>query len=244
MIYSTDFEHSNSNIGILNQLKRTVIITGSEGFLGKEISKYFEQFYQVRKLDLILGHDLNDEEFVKDWFAKNHANSIINCFAINDNVNKNRKKQTLFDFSLKSFRDYLDINVVSLFSVCREFARNNKNGSIVNFSSIYGIVSPNPILYNKSHKDIGYSISKAGVINMTKYLAAHLAPNFRVNCVVPGGVLQNQDSTFIKKYSKLTPMKRMMKKSELNEILDYLCSEKSSYVTGAIIPIDGGYTVW
>lgn len=79
---------------------------------------------------------------------------------------------------------------------------------------------------------------------MTKYLAVHLAPEIRVNCIVPGGVLQNQDLMFIKKYSKLTPMKRMMKKNELNGLLDFLCNEKSSYMTGSIIFMDGGYTTW
>jgi len=216
-------------------MKREFIITGSEGFLGKEISAYFKKLGKLHKLDLSLGHDLTDENFVKDWFSKNHADYLINCFALNDNINKKRKKNDLYNFSLKSFQDYLDVNIISLFSVCREFAKNNKKSSIVNFSSIYGSVSPNPSLYEKSHKDIGYSVSKAGVINMTKYLATHLAPNIRVNCVVPGGVSQKQDLLFKKKYSQLTPMKRMMKKNELNGLLDFLCSEKSSYMTGSII---------
>ena len=225
-------------------MKRNIVITGSEGFLGKEISNYFKKSSKIQRLDLSLGHDLTDEKFVKKWFSENHADYLINCFAVNDNINKKRKNNTLFDFTLDSFRDYLNVNIVSLFSVCREFAKNNKKGSIINFSSIYGSVSPNPILYNKSHKDIGYSVSKAGVINLTKYLAIHFAPKIKVNCIVPGGVLQNQDQMFIKKYSELTPMKRMMKKNELNGILDYLCSEKSSYVTGSIIFMDGGYTAW
>ena len=225
-------------------MKRSIIITGSEGLLGKEICKYFKKFTKIHELDLSLGHDLTDEKFVKEWFSKNHANYLINCFAVNDNITKKRKKNTLFNFNLDSFQDYLNVNIVSLFSVCREFAKNNKKSSITNFSSIYGTVSPNPSLYDKSHKDIGYSVSKAGVINMTKYLAVHLAPKIRVNCVVPGGVLQNQDSIFIKKYSKLTPMKRMMEKNELNGLLDFLCSEKSSYMTGSIISMDGGYASW
>ena len=79
---------------------------------------------------------------------------------------------------------------------------------------------------------------------MTKYLAVHLAPKIRVNCVVPGVVSQNQDQIFKKKYSKLTPMKRMMEKNELNGMLDFLCSEKSSYMTGSIISMDGGYSAW
>jgi NAD(P)-dependent dehydrogenase (short-subunit alcohol dehydrogenase family) len=222
----------------------TITITGSEGLIGKELCKFFKKKYTVKKLDLKLGHDLTDETFVKFWFKKNPTNYLVNCFALNDHVMKKRKNFSLFDFPLSSFSDYLDINLTSLFSVCREFARNNKIGTVVNFSSIYGMLSPRPDIYEKSHKDIAYGISKAGVINLTKYLSIHLAPKIRVNCVVPGGVQFNQDKSFIKNYSKLTPMKRMMQKNELNEIIDYLSSKKSSYVTGSVFVIDGGYTSW
>jgi len=223
---------------------RRIIVTGSEGLLGKEISKYFEKTSKVLKLDLKSGDDLSNESFVKEWFSKNHADYLINCFAKNDHIEKNREKNNLFKFPLELFHEYLDVNLVSLFSVCREFATNTKTGSIVNFSSTYGIVSPMPDMYNGSHKDIAYGVSKAGVINLTKYLAAHLAPDIRVNCIVPGGVLFNQKKDFIKKYSNKTPMKRMMKKNELNGILDYICSNSSSYMTGSIIVLDGGYTIW
>ena len=136
----------------------------------------------------------------------------------------------------------MDINLKSLFSVCREFARNNKNGSIINFSASTGIVSARPDLYKGGHKHIAYSISKAGVINMTKYLATHLAPTIRVNCIAPGGARNKQDKNFIRKYATLTPMKRMMNKNELNGIVDYLCSDDSSYSTGTTFVIDGGWT--
>jgi len=221
-----------------------IIITGSEGLVGKQLSKYFEKTNKIIKLDLILGHDLNDEKFVKNWFKKNKANCLINCFALNDHVDNKRKKNTLFTISLDSFSDYLQVNLTNLFSVCREFARNNNSGSIINFSATTGIVSARPDLYNGNHKHIGYSVSKAGVINLTKFLSTHLAPNIRVNCIAPGGILHNQNSTFIKKYSKLTPMKRMMQKNELNGIIDYLSGEKSSYTTGATFVIDGGWTTW
>ncbi len=221
-----------------------IIVTGSEGLLGKEIVKHLEKKYNVIKLDLILGHDLSDENFVKKWFKKNHASCLVNCFALNDHVEKGKKRPTLFDISLQSFSDFLDTNLVSLFSVCREFARNNKTGSIINFSASTGIVSARPDLYNGGHKHIAYSISKAGVENMTKFLSTHLAPSIRVNCVAPGGVQAGQDKEFIKKYSKLTPLNRMMKKNELNGIIEFLCSSQSSYVTGATFVIDGGWTVW
>jgi len=221
-----------------------IIITGSEGLIGSELSKFLEKNHEIIKIDLVLGHDLNDESFVKDWFSRNRADALVNCFALNDHVKEGQKRGTLFDQDLKILSKYFQINLVSLFSVCREFARNNSKGSIINFSATTGIVSARPDLYDGAHKDIGYSISKAGVINLTKYLATHMAPNFRVNCISPGGVEHNQDESFKEKYSKLTPMRRMMKKDELNDIIEYLCSEKSSYVTGANFVVDGGWTSW
>jgi len=221
-----------------------IIITGSEGLLGSEISQYLSQKYQVIRLDLRLGHDLDDENFVSKWFSENNADCLVNCFALNDHVEVGKPRGTLFDISLNSFRKFLDVNLTSLFSVCREFARNNSHGSIVNFSSTSGIVSPRPDLYGGGHKHPGYNISKAGVINLTKYLATHLAPNIRVNCIAPGGVEFDQDQGFKNAYSSLTPMKRMMKKNELNKLVEYMCTSDSSYMTGSTIVVDGGWTIW
>ena len=221
-----------------------IIITGSEGLIGKELCKHLSKNNTILKLDLILGNDLTDESFVKKWFKKNNGDCLINCFALNDHVDNKRKKQTLFNISKESFLKFMDINLAALFSVCREYARNNKKGSIINFSSTAGLVSARPDLYDGSHKHIGYSVSKSGVISLTKFLATHLAPNIRVNCVAPGGLQHKQSVEFIKKYSKHTPLKRMMQKGELNGIIEFLCSEKSSYITGATMVIDGGWTTW
>ena len=221
-----------------------IIVTGSEGLLGKEISKFLEKGNKVIRLDLTLGHDLTDEKFVKKYFKENKANCLVNCFALNDHVDNKRKKNTIFNISLDSFSKFMEINLTALFSVCREFARNNKTGSIVNFSASTGLVSARPDLYNGSHKHIAYSVSKAGVINLTKFLSTHLAPKIRVNCIAPGGVKHEQSKDFIKKYSNHTPMKRMMEKNELNEMVEFLCKSNSSYVTGATFVVDGGWTVW
>jgi NAD(P)-dependent dehydrogenase (short-subunit alcohol dehydrogenase family) len=223
---------------------REITITGSEGLVGSELCKYFEKTDNVKKLDIRLGHDLLDESFVKNWFKNNKSDYLINCFALNDHIATDRKKHTLYDITLESFSNYLQTNLVSLFSVCREFARNKKSIGIVNFSSTYGLVSPKPSLYKGFHKDIGYGVSKAGVLNLSKYLAVHLAPKIRVNSIVPGGIKLSQDKKFIKNYSELTPMNRMMNKTELNGLVDFLCSKKSSYVTGSTIIADGGYTAW
>ena len=221
-----------------------IILTGSEGLIGKQLQTHLQKKHKILKLDLTLGHDLTDEKFVKSWFKKNKADSLINCFAMNDHVDGKRKKETLFNITLDSFSKYLGVNLTALFSVCREFARNNKKGAIVNFSATTGIVSARPDLYNGSHKHVGYSVSKAGVINLTKYLATHLGPSVRVNCIAPGGVKFQQDPNFVKKYSKHTPLGRMMNKTELNSLVEYLSSNNSSYVTGSVMVIDGGWTIW
>ena len=105
-------------------------------------------------------------------------------------------------------------------------------------------MSPLTGIYKKGQKHIGYSASKGAVLQLTRHLATHLAPKIRVNCIAPGGVLHNQDKNFISEYGQRVPMGRMMKAEEINGILEYLCSDKSSYVTGSTIAIDGGWTAW
>ncbi len=221
-----------------------IIVTGSKGLIGTEVARYLRKKNKVIECDLILGHDLSDENFVKVWFSENKADSLVNLFALDDKVDKARGKSTLFNISLESFREYMNTNLTYLFSVCREFARNNKKGTIVNFSSTYGITAPHPRLYNGSHKHIGYPVSKAGVVMMTKYLAVHLAPKIRVNCIAPAGLKNKQGKNFIKAYSDMVPMGRMMRTGELNKFVEYLCSHDSSFVTGSIFNLDGGWTAW
>ena len=88
----------------------------------------------------------------------------------------------------------------------------------------------------------GYAASKGGVIALTKYFASLYAPKIRVNCVTPGGIFDNQDENFVKKYSSKTMLGRMANKNEISGTLLYLASDLSSYVTGANIVIDGGLT--
>ena len=221
-----------------------IIITGSEGLIGTQLSSFLEKNHEVIKLDLLLGNDLTDESFVKDWFSKNKADSIVNCFALNDHVKEGEKRGTLFEQDLQTLSEYFQVNLVSLFSVCREFAHNNPNSSIVNFAATTGIVSARPDLYDGTHKDIGYSISKAGVINLTKYLATHLAPDIRVNCISPAGVYKKHNKKFVEQLSERIPLGRMAKPYELNGAIIYLCSNASSYVTGHNLVVDGGRTSW
>ena len=108
------------------------------------------QGHDVVGLDLSLGHDLTDENFVKEYFKSNKPDSLINSFALNHHINNESDENSLFDISLESFENYMKINLTTLFSVCREYSRDNVKGNIINFSSIYGLVSPNKNLSSPS----------------------------------------------------------------------------------------------
>ena len=222
--------------------KERVIITGSEGIIGSAVSSYLNKSYDLKKVSLRFGQDLTDENFVKDYFLKNRAEYLVNCFGFNDHIDANKKSETLFDVSLDSVKKYLSMNVIALLSVCREFARGGVARGIVNFSSVYGTISPSPSLYSRTQKHIGYSVSKAAVIQLSRHLATHLAPRIRVNCIVLGGVADKQSDEFKDRYAKRTPLKRMMDRGEIGGLIEYLCSDKSTYMTGSIIHLDGGWT--
>lgn len=204
-----------------------------------------EDGYEVIRCDLSLGHDLTNEQFVIDFFQKNKAPYLLNLFGLNSIVDENN----LFNITLESFSKYLNTNLTALFSVCREYSRNNNKGSIVNVSSLYSINSPDPSLYKQhdaddSQKHIAYGVSKAGVEQMTRHLGVHLAPNIRVNCVAPGGVeADNIDKKFCEKFINKVPLGRQQKASELYGIFKFLCSEDSSYATCETFRVNGGYGI-
>ena len=90
---------------------------------------------------------------------------------------------------------------------------------------------------------LSYSVSKGGLLNLTKWLATYLAPKIRVNAISPGGIKRNQPKIFIKKYIKKTPMKRMCSTKDVVGCIKFLSSEDSSYITGQNIIVDGGFTL-
>lgn len=236
----------NNNIEIMKKKLPKLVITGSEGLIGCKLAQHLKDRFKILKLDLALGHDLTDESFVADWFKKNrNLYGIIICHAYNPVPIKNSRIIKPVDVSLKEIRRYLDINTVSAFDVCRNFIKNNRGGVIINISSIYGKFSPHHDIYQNFVKPIGYSMSKAAVVIMTKYLATYYAPDFRINTVVLGGVAdKKQDPAFVSKYSKHVPMKRLMDLKEVVSVFDFLLDEKSTYVTGAEFCVDGGWTAW
>lgn len=160
--------------------------------------------------------------------------------------------QTVFDMNIRDYNKVTDLNLNGTVYPCIVFGEamaQSKYGSIINISSMatYASISRVP----------GYSIAKSGIEIFTKWLAMEMALKFsekiRVNAIAPGffistqnkKVLVNPDGSYTERSEKVlskTPMGRFGEISELNGTVHYLCSEAASFVTGSIIPVDGGFS--
>ncbi len=160
------------------------------------------------------------------------------------------------EYSPDEWRRIMSVNLDGMFLVARavgaEMVRQQKGGSIVQTSSIYGMLAPDHRIYEgslylgrKINTPAVYAASKAAVIGLSKYLATYWADkNIRVNTLIPGGNESGQNDTFRKNYSDRIPMGRMGQPDEMVAALIYLASEASSYVTGQSIVVDGGLSAW
>ncbi len=149
----------------------------------------------------------------------------------------------------------LEVNLKGTFLCCQVVGGRMAaagRGTIVNVSSIYGLVSPNQSIYEYRrqrgevfYKPVAYSASKSGVLNLTRYLATYWAPRgVRVNTVTFAGVFNGQDAEFLRSYEPHVPLGRMAREEEYVGPLVFLASDASSYMTGANLVVDGGWTAW
>jgi len=151
------------------------------------------------------------------------------------------------NITLESWQKNIDmhLNSYSLLSKYAAELMKKTGGSIINFGSIYGVVGNDPRLYEgtKITTSMAYTAIKGGIVNVGRYLAAYFGKyNIRVNTVCPGGVFNNQDPVFVKKYSERTPLKRMALPQDIAPVVLFLASDAASYITGATIMVDGGWT--
>ena len=257
---------------------KVIIITGSLGFLG---STYVEGFSQgganVVIVDLSsdlcttkaegiakkygtqplgIGCDITNKEAVERM-----TRQVISKYSRIDVLINNAATQPenffapLEEYSVEDWNRVMGVNVTGMFlcsqAVIEEMKRGKK-GSIINLTSIYGVVAPDQRTYQGAiHRErqintpLVYSTSKAAVIGLTRYLASYLAKSgIRVNAVTPGGVYSGQNEIFVKNYSERCPMGRMANPEEVFNAVYFLASDASSYITGHNLIVDGGWTIW
>lgn len=158
------------------------------------------------------------------------------------------------DYPLDLWSSALNVNLTGMFlmtqACVKPMLEQGKKGSIINICSTYGLNGPDQRIYIKDGKRVAfkpvyYTVTKAGVMGFTKYLAAYYAgTEIRVNALTPGGVFNNHEEYFVENYSAKTILGRMANRDEMNGALLFLASDASSYMTGNNVVVDGGWTAW
>lgn len=203
-------------------VKRRVLITGSEGHLGRALRAAFEA-----EGDLVLGIDqpgsgadmeIDLDDYVEDGIAEHDSHPGYDVVICNAKV-----KHWEYHHGLATY------------------ARQ----SIINIGSIYGILGNDPALYKGTEVEATpawYAASKAALVGLTKWQATNLQP-VRSNCVCPGGIFRGHSDTFRDRYSRKVPLGRMATEADIVPLVVFLADPiRAAYINGAIIPVDGGLT--
>ena len=250
---------------MFNLKGKVAVITGASSGLGMQMSKAFasqgadliilarriERLEELKKelegkgvkvlavkCDVTSTEDINNAaKLAEEEFS--HVDILVNCAGSSKDKGVLEMNDEEWDFTIAT-------DETSVFKMTRAFAnimQKNNYGRVINIASMYGMVG------NSEIPTIAYHTSKGGVINFTRAAAAELATKgITVNCICPGYfytelTTQVLDTEMFQNFAKShVPMQRYGKEGELNAAAIFLASEEASYVTGVILPVDGGYT--
>lgn len=258
---------------LMSLKNKTALITGGGGFIGfaiaqalaeaganialvdrnldqlKANSKTLEEAFSVKVQ--VLEVELADEAAVRRlpaWVEQHFGglDILVNCAAF---VGTSALEGWAVPFEqqeTKAWRAAFEVNVTAVFELVQTslpFLRRSGKGSIINISSLYGVVGPDWSLYagTAMGNPAAYGASKGALNQLTVWMATTLAPDVRVNCISPGGVWRNQPPEFVVRYQERVPLKRMAIEEDFKGAALFLASDLSAYVTGQNILVDGGW---
>lgn len=249
---------------------KVAFITGGVGLLGTETTKALaEAKAKVVILDVDESHGLQFAQQLRDegWDVEFERFDVTNLENTDRNIDELCKKYGKIDIwvnaayprtedwgekvenlNIKSWQKNVDMHLNSYSWISRKVClimKEQRSGSLINFSSIYGVVGNDFTVYEGTQMSsaMAYSAVKGGIINLGRYLASYFGEyNVRVNTICPGGIFDNQNEIFVKNYSKKTPLKRMGNKEEVASAVLFLASDAASYITGVSLMVDGGWT--
>lgn len=238
---------------------KLIIVTGGSGLIGKAIVQDIRDKGGIPiNIDLnvptdlaagTFGTDITDDQAVKDAVAAIQAH-----FGRIDGLVNNAYPRTadwgkrFEDIAPDSWRQNIDMQLNSYFVMSQAVLavmQAQRSGAIVNIASIYGVVGNDFTLYEAygGTSPAAYAAIKGGLINFTRYLASYYGrQGIRVNCVSPGGILDQQHPTFIERYEQKVPMGRLGNPDDIAPPVSFLLSEDAKYITGHNLLVDGGWT--
>ena len=247
----------------LAQAGARVVVADLDESATVEFAKELENEFQLPTMGLAL--DCTRKASITAGLQKilarfNRCDVLVNNAAINDKVESTENNTGTFfkfeDYPLEAWNAVMNVNLTGSFLCAQVFGEHMSSseagGSIINVASTYGMVAPDQSLYINDNgermlwKTVAYPVSKAGVIALTKYLAAYWGQcGVRVNTLSPGGVqTEGTSDEFAARYSKRTPLGRMANASDYQGALVFLSSDASTYMTGSNLVVDGGWTCW
>ena len=215
--------------------------------LGLKVKEEISQELRTDKVDFI-QLDITSKkslqnaiEYLDKKYSKVDA-LVNNAYPRNKNYGKH-----FFDVKYNDFVENVGLNLGGYFLTSQQFAHYFKKqgfGNIINISSIYGVIAPKFEIYEGTSMTtpVEYAAIKSALIHLTKYMAKYFkGTNIRINALSPGGILDNQPESFLKKYNEQCLSKGMLNKSDLKGSLVYLLSDMSKYVNGQNIVVDDGF---
>ncbi|WP_219704231.1 oxidoreductase [Marinomonas lutimaris] len=253
---------------ILNDKK--ILVVGAAGLLGATLVKELvAQGAKVVAVDIslerlekkLIENDLDLKGgFVETWqLDLADKDAVVSMFNSLDGVNgavncaypRNKKYgKHFFDVSVEDFNENVSLNLGSSFLLMQQcavyFKRTNIPFSLVNISSIYGVVAPKFEIYDGTSMTmpVEYAAIKAALIHLSKYTTKYVSDSrFRVNLVSPGGVFDHQPELFLDKYRKHTFGTGMLDVDDVLGSIIFLLSDKSKYINAQNLIVDDGFTV-
>ena len=225
------------------------VVTGSRS--GKIASPHLQSLSnkELKKID-VNAVDVNAPESVEEFFKgilkrHNQCNGVINL-----SFPKNEFFGTKFEnVSYSSFLENVGDHLGGAFLVCQKALSiliPQGGVSIVNCSSIYGFMTPQFEIYKDTSmtKEIEYVTAKAAIIQMTRYMAQYFkGRSVRINCISPGGVLNNQPQKFVERYNAKSNIKGMLDAKDVVGTIIFLLSDLSTHLTGQNIVVDDGFSL-
>lgn len=245
------------SIGFLNQGAKVIVADiQATNFDNAEWGAFDASQFLIQPLDITDQDSINDcVEACKKRFGR--IDVLINNAAIDakfDTDNVGKVNQSRFEnYPIDLLRTSVDVNLTGTVqmtqAVCRQMLEQ-QSGHIINVASTYSLVAPNQSLYDfgtgdQQFKPVDYIVTKSFIPNFTRYLATFYAKdNIRCNAIVPHGIDNKHGDAFKLNFARLSPLGRMCNREELIGPFSFLASDSSSYMTGALLTVDGGWTAW